>query len=228
MMGALTPYINANLAIWLLWRGRSVRPHQSITPVHLQRGEVARYDIIRGMTFWFFALGLPFAAYGAFAVARSSLAAKALVAFPRNRTAGTVLCAVAWFWTAYELDTIGIEIFDRFLKAFPFELWILAAVLTVLTCWWMANLLPIRGVAAIFMLFPAELFPVIRLEPTPWRLALVVVAYICAIIGMFGMFYPWRIRQVLAWLAAVPGRVAASGVVCLAVGALLLALGCVL
>ena len=180
------------------------------------------------MIFWFFALGLPFAAYGAFAVARSSLAAKALVAFPRNRTAGTVLCAVAWFWTAYELDTIGIEIFDRFLKAFPFELWILAAVLTVLTCWWMANLLPIRGVAAIFMLFPAELFPVIRLEPTPWRLALVVVAYICAIIGMFGMFYPWRIRQALAWLAAVPSRVAASGVVCLAVGALLLALGCVL
>ena len=32
----------------------------------------------------------------------------------------------------------------------------------------------------------------------------------------------------LAWLAAVPGRVAASGVVCLAVGVLLLALGCVL
>ena len=202
MMGALTPYINANLAIWLLWRGRPVRPHQSITPVHLQRGEVARYDIIRGMTFWFFALGLPFAAYGAFAVARSSLAATALVA--------------------------GIEIFDRFLKAFTGELWILASVLTVLTCWWMANLLPIRGVAAIFMLFPAELFPVIRLEPTPWRLALVVVAYICAIIGMFGMFYPWRIRQALAWLAAAPGRVAASGVVCLAVGALLLALGCVL
>ena len=84
------------------------------------------------MTFWFFALGLPFAAYGAFAVARSSLAAKVLVAFPRNRIAGMVLCAVAWFWTAYELDTIGIEIFDRFLKAFPFELWILAAVLTVL------------------------------------------------------------------------------------------------
>ena len=91
------------------------------------------------MTFWFFALGLPFAAYGAFAVARFSLAAKALVAFPRNRVAGMVLCAVAWFWTAYELDTIGIEIFDRFLKAFPFELWILAVVLTVLTCWWMAT-----------------------------------------------------------------------------------------
>ena len=180
------------------------------------------------MIFWFFALGLPLAAYGIFALARPSLAAQALVAFPRNRAAGVALCAVGWLWTAYELDTIGIEIFDRFLKAFPFELWMLAVVLTVLTCWWMANLLPIRGAAAIFMLFPAELFPVIRLEETPWRLALVVLAYVCASVGMFGMFYPWRIRQALAWLAAAPGRVAATGGTALASGALLLALGCVL
>lgn len=180
------------------------------------------------MIYWFFALGVPLVAYGLFAVARSSAAGKAIVAFPRNRAAGAVLCAIAWFWTAYELDTIGIEIFDRFLKAFPFELWILAAVLTVLTCWWMENLLPIRGVAAIFMLFPGELFPVIRLEPTQWRLALVVFAYACAIVGMFGMFYPWRIRQALAWLAASPSRVRASGAASLAVGALFVVLGCIL
>ena len=180
------------------------------------------------MIFWFFALGLPFVAYGLFAVSRPSLAAQALIAFPRNRAAGVALCAVGWLWTAYELDTIGIEIFDRFLKAFPFELWILAGVLTLLTCWWMANLLPIRGVAALFMLFPAELFPVIRLEETPWRLALVVLAYLCAGTGMFGMFYPWRIRQVLAWLAAAPWRVAVTGGMALASGALFLALGCIL
>ena len=161
-------------------------------------------------------------------MSRPSLAAQALVAFPRNRAAGVALCAVGWLWTAYELDTIGIEIFDRFLKAFPFELWILAGVLTLLTCWWMANLLPIRGVAALFMLFPAELFPVIRLEETPWRLALVVLAYLCAGTGMFGMFYPWRIRQVLAWLAAAPWRVAVTGGMALATGALFLALGCIL
>ena len=180
------------------------------------------------MIFWFFILGVPLALGGLFAVASPSSAARALVAFPRNRVAGIVLCAVGWLWTAYELDTIGIEIFDRFLKAFPFELWILAAVLTVLTCWWMENLLPIRGAAAIFMLFPAELFPVIRLEPTQWRLALVVFAYVCAIIGMFGMFYPWRIRQALAWLAEKPVRVAALGVLALATGVLFCALGCVL
>ena len=180
------------------------------------------------MIYWFFALGLPLAACGLFAVARPAMAAQMLVAFPRNRGAGVALCTIAWLWTAYELDTIGIEIFDRFLKAFPFELWILAAVLSALTCWWMANLLPIRGMAAIFMLFPAELFPVIRLEETPWRLALVVFAYLCASVGMFGMFYPWRMRQLLAWLAASPVRVGAVGAAALAVGVLFIGLGCVL
>jgi hypothetical protein len=177
------------------------------------------------MTFWFFLLGIPLTALGFFAVVRPSLAAKALVAFPRNRSAAVVLCALGWFGTAYQLDTISIEVFDRFLKVFPFELWILAVVLTVLTCWWMPNLLSIRGLSAIFMLFPAELFPVIRLEPTQWRLVLVVIAYICIIAGMFGMFYPWRIRQFLAWLAAKPGRTVAAGSAILAAGALCLGLG---
>lgn len=180
------------------------------------------------MISWFFVLGIPLAAYGVFAVLRPSLAAKALVSFPRNRIAAVGLCSVAWLWTAYELDTIGIEVFDRFLKAFPFELWILAVVLTALTCWWMSNLLPIRGLAAILMLFPAELFPVIMLEDTQWRLTLVVFAYACAIVGMFGMFYPWRIRQLLAWIAADMNRVRAMASASLAVGTLYLVLGCVL
>ena len=177
------------------------------------------------MTFWFFALGLPLVAFGLFVVARPSKAGAALVAFPRNRAAGVALCAIAWLWTAYELDTIGIEVFDRFLKAFPFELWLLAAVLTVLTCWWMGNLLPVRGAAAILMLFPAELFPVIRLEPTSWRLTLVAFAYFCAALGMFGMFYPWRVRQLLAWLAAAKSRVTVTGALALATGILFTVLG---
>ena len=180
------------------------------------------------MTTWFFLLGIPLAAFGTFAAFRPSPAAKALVAFPRNRAAAIILSALGWLGTAYELDTIGIEVFDRFLKAFPLELWILAFILTVLTCLWMPNLLPIRGLSAIFMLFPAEMFHTIRLEPTQWRLVLVVIAYICIVTGMFGMFYPWRIRQFLAWLAAKPYRTAFAGSMSLAAGVLCIALGCIL
>ena len=179
------------------------------------------------MKFWFFILGVPLVAYGIASFVRPQGVARALVAFPRNKLAGWILCAVGWLGTAYELDTIDIEVFDRYLKAFPGELWILAVVLTVLTCWWMENLLPIRGVSAIFMLFPAELFPVIRLEPSSARLMLVVLAYVCAATGMFAMFYPWRIRQALAWLAEKPLRVIVSGAPCLVYGVVLVVLGIV-
>ena len=46
-----------------------------------------------------------------------------------------VLTAVAWFWTAYECDTIGIDVFDMILmkeRTGGLFVWVLAAVLTVL------------------------------------------------------------------------------------------------
>ena len=184
------------------------------------------------LTFWFFVLGIPLALGGAFALVCPAKAAELLVKFPRNALAGVVLCALGWFGTAYEVDTIGIDVFDRIVRRFwflssdvPGAVWIWAIVLTVLTCLWMSNLLPIRGVAAIFMLFPAELFPSIRLCDTAWRLTLVVFAYLCASAGMFAMFYPWRIRQVWAWLAESRTRVLVYGVFHAVWGALFLVLG---
>ena len=184
------------------------------------------------MTFWFFALGIPLTLFGAYSLALPDRAARLLVSFPRNAQAGIALCALGWAGTAYEVDTIGIEVFDRIVRRFwflqndiPGSVWILAVVLTVLTCLWMSNLLPIRGLAAILMLYPAELFPVVRLCDTQWRLTLVTFAYLCAAAGMFGMFYPWRIRQVWAWIAAGRGRVLAYGAFHAAWGVLFLTLG---
>ena len=184
------------------------------------------------MTFWFFVLGVPLFGYGLFTVVRPQMATRFLQTFPRNRVAGAVLCAAAWLWTAYEIDTIGIEVFDRIVRRLwffssdiPGMVWILAVFLTVLTCLWMENLLSLRALSALFMLFPAELFPAVRLCDTSWRLALVVFAYVCAVIGMIGMFYPWHLRRALTWRAAKQSRVAGFGAVYLAVGALFLVLG---
>ena len=112
------------------------------------------------MTFWFLVLGVPLFGYGLFTVIRPQLATRFLQAFPRNRVAGQALCAAAWLWTAYEIDTIGIEVFDRIVRRLwffssdiPGMVWILAIVLTVLTCLWMENLLPLRALSALFMLF---------------------------------------------------------------------------
>lgn len=111
------------------------------------------------------------------------------------------LVALAWFWTAYECDTIGIDIFDMLLKRFPGQLWIMAAVLTYLTIIWMPRNLLTRAVMGLFMLLPAEVLPLIRPHLpdsgfAPIQLAVVFI-YILLVIGMYGMFYPWNIERVL-------------------------------
>ena len=112
-----------------------------------------------------------------------------------------VLVVIAWFWTAYECDTIGIDVFDMLLKRFTGQVWIMAAVLSYLTIIWMPKNLLTRAIMGIFMLIPAELFKVTRpMLPdsgfAPVQIV-VVIAYILAIVGMYGMFYPWRIESAL-------------------------------
>lgn len=177
------------------------------------------------MTVWSFVLAFPLLALGLSSLLAPASTGRALRAFPRNVLAGRILCAVGWLWTARACDLLGIDVFDKFLKAFPGELWMLAIVLTILTCWWMENLLPIRGVCAIFMLFPGEMFPMIRLCETPARIVLVLVAYACAIVGMFGMFYPWWIRKGIDWTVDRPAALRGVGAGLTAVGAVLAVLG---
>ena len=114
------------------------------------------------------------------------------------------LVAVGWFWTAYECDTIGIDVFDMLLKRFPGQVWLMAAVLTYLTIIWMPRNLLTRAVMGLFILIPAELFKITRpLLPesgfAPVQIV-VAIAYLLAIVGMYGMFYPWRIERALAFL----------------------------
>ena len=115
-----------------------------------------------------------------------------------------LLVAFAWLWTAYECDTIGIDVFDMILLKSATHgafVWLLAALLTYLTIIWMPQNLLTRAIMGIFMLIPAELFKVTRpLLPdhgfAPVQIV-VALAYALAIIGMYGMFYPWNIEKAL-------------------------------
>jgi hypothetical protein len=122
----------------------------------------------------------------------------------KTRLAAIIITTLAWFWTAYECDTLGIAVFDAFLKLFPCQLWIMAGVLSYLTCIWMKEYLLTRSIMAIFMLLPAELFkftrPLVPEEGFAPIQIVVALAYILAVIGMYGMFYPWRIEKILKYL----------------------------
>ena len=123
-----------------------------------------------------------------------------------KKVLAAVLTVIAWFWTAYECDTIGIDVFDMLLKRFPGQLWIMAGVLSYLTVIWMPQNLLTRALMGIFMLIPAELFkftrPILPESGFAPVQIVVAIAYVLAIIGMYGMFYPWRIEKAVKWICA--------------------------
>ena len=143
-----------------------------------------------------------------------------------------VLTAVAWFWTAFECDTIGIDVFDMILmkeRTGGLFVWILAAVLTVLTFLWMRPHLITRAIMGIFMLLPATVFRFTRLMVPESGFApihlLVVLMYVIAVIGMYGMFYPWRLEKGMLWFQRGAVRMRALGAACALWGAALVVVG---
>ena len=175
------------------------------------------------IVFWGLILGLPLLAYGGGVVFCGEKTVSLTERFFVSKIVAAAISAVAWFWTAYECDTIGIDVFDMLLKRFPLQVYVMAAVLTYLTVIWMPKNLPVRALCAILMLIPAELFKTTRLLVPVSGFAYVHVfvaaAYAGAVAGMYGMFYPWRMETAARWLLS-RARVACGSVLA-ALGAML-------
>ena len=182
------------------------------------------------MILWGLALGMPLVAFGIVAAWKREAANAFSLWFAQSRPLAIALTILAWFWTARELDVIGIDVFDMVTKRFPGELWILAAVLSYLTIIWMPKNLAVRALTGLLMLFPASLFRTTRLLLPASGVGtvhiFVVFAYICAIIGMYGMFYPWRLEKGLGIVLTGPAfATRLFGVSLAVVGACLIAAG---
>jgi len=179
--------------------------------------------------FWGLILGIPLLAFGGGSLYSAEGTSRFIEWFKSSRRVALALTVFAWFWTAYECDTIGIDVFDMVLKRFPGQLWIMAAVLSWLTFIWMPANLSVRALTGILMLIPAELFKTTRpILPDGGFAAvhiLVVTAYIGAIVGMYGMFYPWRLEKGMRWFQDCAARLRLLGVLCVAWGAALAASG---
>lgn len=168
---------------------------------------------------WCAALCVLTLATGAVGLAAPQTARRALSAFPRSKTAGCILAAIAWAGAAREISRMEIDVFDTILNRFPAEPWLLAAALCVLCILFMPDLLPIRALSGILMLFPTPFFACTRLAADgPARIAAVSFAYVCLTAGMFFMFYPWHARRIMAWIAAGDRRVRAASLPFLAAG----------
>ena len=184
------------------------------------------------ITFWGLILGCPLLAFGGAVVFSTGRTVRFVEWFERSRPCAWVLAAVAWLWTAYECSTIGIDVFDAVLlreKTGGVFVWVLAVALVYLTVQWMPKNLPVRALAGILMLIPAELFKTTRLlVPASGFAAVhvfVLTAYVGAIVGMYGMFYPWRVERALGAILQKPLLARILGGVCAALGLTLTIIG---
>ena len=192
--------------------------------------------------FWGLALGLPLLAVGGVALASPSLSRRLADAFSTSKVAAAVMAVAAWAWTAYEIDNYDVNIYREFfvgvpvlwqlMRVFAFmfdHFWFVAPVLAYLTYIWMPQSLAYRAIAGILMLLPAELFATTRLlVPASGFAAVhvfVVLAYVGAIVGMYGMFYPWRLERGVSLAIRSDAGARAFGALCAALGLSLVIIG---
>ena len=184
------------------------------------------------MLFWGLLMGLPLLAFGGVSLFSPERARRGVARFEQSAVAAWALTAIAWLWTAYECSVIGIDVFDAVLfkeKTGGLFVWVLAVVLIYLTVRWMPKCLPMRALTGLLMLLPAELFKTTRLLVPASGFAAVhlfiLVAYLGAIVGMYGMFYPWRLEAALDKILAQGLGARLLGGICAALGFTLTVIG---
>ncbi len=197
------------------------------------------------ITLWGFLLGLPLLALGGAVCVCPEKARLSLIAFKKQKAVIWALVTLAWVWTAYEILTFGVNIFTEFFVGVPVlsqvmaifaflydHFYLLVPVLIFLTVIWMPQSLAMRALTGIWMLIPAELFKTTRLLLPESGFAAVHVfvgaAYAGAILGMYGMFYPWQLEKGLNFILMCRNGARVFGGFCLLLGLSLITIGCTL
>lgn len=166
-------------------------------------------------------MGVILAALAAPGVVAPSATRGALARFPRSKVAGRLLAAVVLGWSAWLLWQMPLGRFDT-LKPL---LGVLAPVAYVLTVLLMDELLAARALGGLLCLIPAPILAVSRECSSPWRLAIVIIAYAMAVKGMALVLSPYLFRKGAAFAAATDTRLRTLCMADVLAGVALVALG---
>jgi len=170
---------------------------------------------------WCYLLGIICVLMGAAIAAAPAPLSRFYNTLPRSAVAGYILSTIAWIWAGYALWTMNLDFLMAFQKFIP----VAVLVCIPLTWLWLDNLLPCRALGGILTLFPYELLHVARVHPSPWRLVLVALAYLCIVKGMFLLLYPWKMRQAIVWFTQRPAFFRLAGLIDALLGLFLIGLG---
>ena len=174
-------------------------------------------------------LGVFLAAVSGYSLAKPDAVARALRAFPRANAPGYVLmlAATAWF-----LWNIRIEDMADY-REIKHWFYIGFGAVGIGSCIFLRDFLAVRGLA-VFMLLLAKLMLDTQrnyMLATPeaymseWRLVFAVWAYMIIVMSMWLVISPWRMRDMIEWMLAKPGRLVVKGWFRLGFGILLIVLG---
>ena len=144
-----------------------------------------------------------------------------LVEFPRSKWAGRLLAFAGMAWTEYLFLTIPLGQFE---KARP-GLCVMVPVALVLIVKFMEDLLAARALGGILLLVPAPMLAIARWHESPWRLVIVVIAYIMVIKGVVLVLSPHMFRKTVEFGLRSDAACRAWGGLGLAVACSIVALG---
>ncbi len=166
-------------------------------------------------------LGAVVAAFSAYGLAKPADTAKRLKAFPRSRLWGYALMALATGWFLYYLSLETVSDF----AAYKPMMYVGFSLLGVLSCIFLTDFLAVRGLAVVLMLLAKLIVDTAHLAVTPWKLILVVWAYVMVVAGIWFTISPWRCRDMIEWGAATETRLRLASAARLVFGLLLVGLG---
>jgi len=122
--------------------------------------------------------------------------------FPRYTPVGYVLTLLATLWFIYY---VSLETNQDFINLKKILYTIFAAV-GVGTCLYVRDYLPVRGLAALFLLAAKLMVDTAHNVETDWRLVIVTWAYVLVLAGMWFTVSPWRLRDIILWCTASETR----------------------
>jgi hypothetical protein len=166
-------------------------------------------------------LGVALAAPQLWALLKPAEFAASAKKFPRSEMWGYVLTAIGASWFLYNVNREAIAEF----AAYKMHMLIGFGTVAFLACFFVPDFLAVRGLCVTTLMLASYTLSLTRWADSPWRLLLVVGAYVWIVISMWWMVSPWRMRDFLNWLTARPERLRNFAIVRLVFAVALIVLG---
>ncbi|NLB66638.1 MAG: hypothetical protein GX803_09235 [Lentisphaerae bacterium] len=136
-------------------------------------------------------LGTAGLAVGGVMVAFPAGVLRGLVAFPRWRTPGWIMTALAVFWVGWIMQHAALGRFEWVKPYLPFA----AVGLYLAVLFLLDELLSARALGALLILVANPMLMGVRWAESIWRHVPAVIAYVWVLVGCALMLHPWLFRK---------------------------------